>query len=96
MASENKKNEIPADSPIMRSAMLNVTADGKNSFRTSIFGFNKEAVMNYIDRLYSEYAAEERRLNESLERLQRVNAVLQERSDSMDTQLNEMHDKVVA
>ena len=96
MASDNRKNDIPADSPVMRSAMLNVTADGKNSFRTSVFGFNKEAVMSYIDRLYSEYAAEERRLNESLERLQRVNAVLQERSDTLDAQINEMRDKVVS
>jgi len=96
MPSDNKKNDIPADSPIMRSAMLNVTADGKNSFRTSIFGFNKEAVMSYIDRLYTEYASEERRLNESLERLQRANSVLRERSDSMDAQIAEMQDKVLS
>ena len=44
------------DSYVKRNAMSIVSADGKKVFRTAFLGYNKSAVNDYIDRLYSEYS----------------------------------------
>ena len=41
------------DSYVKRNAMSIVSADGKKVFRTAFLGYNKSAVNDYIDRLYS-------------------------------------------
>ena len=82
------------DSPVMRSVMANTTADGKDSFRTSVFGFNKEAVMDYVDRLYSEYSREERRLHEELSKVKQEKDDLQQQVKSLDSQYEALQSKV--
>ncbi len=83
-----------SNSPVMRTALSNVTADGKQTFRTSFFGFNKEAVNRYIDKLCSEFSAEENRFRAESERLTAENAELTGRVDELESAYGDMQQKV--
>ena len=92
MASPKDSN----DSYVKRNAMSNVTAGGKKVFRTAVFGYNKGAVNDYIDRLYSEYSEGEKALTSEIAKLREVNSELQKKSTDVDTRFEEVRAQVTS
>lgn len=81
-------------SAVMKTALSNVSADGKQTFRTSLFGFNKEAVNGYIDKLCSGYSAEEARLNQQIQAVEAEKEELNAKVEGLENQLSNLHMKV--
>ena len=92
MASPKDSN----DSYVKRNAMSNVTAGGKKVFRTAVFGYNKVAVNDYIDKLYSEYSEGEKALTSEIAKLREVNAELEKRSTDVDSRFEEVRAQVTS
>jgi len=90
MSSQKESN----DSYVKRNAMLSVSADGKKFFRTTLFGYNKVAVNDYIDRLYSEYSEGEKALTQEISKLRQINSALKEKNDEYDSQFEAVKAKV--
>ena len=74
--------------------MSSEAEDGKKFFRTSIFGYNKIAVNDYIDRLYSEYSEGEKALTAEVAQLRRENEELQEKAEAYDSEFESVKEQV--
>ena len=82
------------DSFVKRNAMSSEAEDGKKFFRTSLFGYNKIAVNDYIDRLYSEYSEGEKALVAEVNKLRKINEDLQERNKKYDSEFQSVREQV--
>lgn len=83
-----------SDSFVKRNAMSSEAEDGKKFFRTSIFGYNKIAVNDYIDRLYSEYSEGEKALVAEVAKLRKINEELQEKNEKYDSEFESVREQV--
>ena len=82
------------DSYVKRNAMSIVSADGKKVFRTAFLGYNKSAVNDYIDRLYSEYSDGEKALTSEISKLKSINSELKKKNDEYDARFEEVRAQV--